>query len=335
MIPGLVKESLDDTSLQLTLKEAGGEYFGQYAGGKNNPYKYQLFSVPFRRISTGKVLVLLSNRGDYVESVVEKDIRLLYGLMTALLAALALGLFILYKYITREAELVRLKTDFVDSVSHTLKTPLTRMTLLAENVQRGWVTEENQKTAFLQTIVRETTLMNEMIDNMLDFSRIEAGKKQYYFQVSSLPDIVQSVVERYAVYLEKNGFELNVEILDELPPFELDREAVALIIANLLQNAVKYTDREKEKYIAVRVCREKESALIEVQDRGMGIADKDLPDIFKKFYRVPGSEVKAREGSGLGLFIARHAAAAHNGDIRVKSQIGKGSTFTVRIPIEK
>lgn len=325
IIPGLIKENLDDDSLKLSLEDRGG--------AKDNAYKHELLSVPFRRVSLSKVLVLYSNRQDYVEWVVEKETRLLYGLMSALMVALFLGLFILYKYITRETELVRLKADFVDSVSHTLKSPLTRMALMAENVQQGWVTEENQKQAFLQTIVHETALMNEMIDNMLDFSKIEAGKKQYYFQVSSLPEVVGTVKEHYAGYLEKTGFELNVQIQDDLPAFELDREAVRLIVANLIQNAVKYSHKEKEKYIAVRVYREKGFAVIEVEDRGIGIAEKDLTDIFKKFYRVPGSEVKAREGSGLGLFIARHAVAAHNGEIRVKSQIGRGSTFTVYLPI--
>jgi signal transduction histidine kinase len=239
----------------------------------------------------------------------------------------------LYKYITREAELVRLKADFVDSVSHTLKTPLTRMALMAENVQQGWVTEENQKQFFFQTIIHETTLMTDMIDNMLDFSKIEAGKKQYHFQRSSLTEIVEAVKGRYADYLKKTGFDLQVQIEKNVPMFELDREAIQLIIANLIQNALKYST--EEKYIGIRVYREKDHAVIEVEDRGMGIPEKDLPNIFKKFHRVPGSAVKAREGSGLGLFIARHAAASHNGEIQVKSRIGKGSTFKVILPLNK
>lgn len=317
IIPGVAKENLDDASLKLFLVDPA----------QAADIKYGLVSVPLREISPGKQLVLHSTREDYVRWVVEKEVRLLYGLMVALLTALLLGFIILYKYITREAELVRLKAEFVDSVSHTLKTPLTRMALMAENVQQGWVTEENQKQAFCHSIIRETTLMNEMINNMLDFSRIEAGKKEYHFEPSSLQEIVRTVVERHSDAIKKNGFELKVEIDDNLPSFELDREAVSLLAANLIQNAVKYSG--KEKYIGIRVYREDHHAVLEVEDRGIGIAEKDLANIFKKFYRASDPTVKACEGSGLGLFIARHAAAAHNGEIQVKSRVGKGSTFRV------
>ena len=317
IIPEAAKENLDEAYLTLSLADP--------AQAADN--KYKLLSVPLREISPGKHLVLHSNRENYIQWVVEKEARLLYGLMLALLIALFLGFFILFKYITREAELVRLKALFVDSVSHTLKTPLTRMALMAENVQQGWVTEENQKQAFFHSIIRETTLMNEMINNMLDFSRIEAGKKEYHFQACSLQEIVRTVVEGHSNYITEKGFELNVEIDDRLPPLELDREAIALLTANLIQNALKYSD--KEKYIGIRVYRENHYSVLEVEDRGIGIAEKDLANIFKKFYRVSDPMVRACEGSGLGLFIARHAAAAHNGEIQVKSQVGKGSIFRV------
>ncbi len=317
IISEVAKENLDDASLRLSLAEPA-----QAADDK-----YKLLSVPLRKISPGKHLVLHSNRENYIQWVVEKEVRLLYGLMLALLIALFLGFFILFKYITREAELVRLKAEFVDRVSHTLKTPLTRMALMAENVQQGWVSEESQKQAFFHSIIRETTLMNEMINNMLDFSRIEAGKKEYHFQPSSLQEIVRTVVEGHSDYIKENGFEVNVEIDDLLPSLELDEEAIALMTANLIQNALKYSD--KEKYIGIRVYRENHHAVLEVEDRGIGIAEKDLVNIFKKFYRVSDPTVKACEGSGLGLFIARHIAAAHNGEIQVKSQVGKGSIFRV------
>jgi signal transduction histidine kinase len=254
--------------------------------------------------------------------------------MSALMLALFLGLYLLYKYITREAELVRLKADFVDNVSHTLKTPLTRMALLAENVQQGWVTEETQKQEFFHTITREITLMNQLIGSMLDFSRIEAGKKKYDFRLSSLPEIVRSVVERHWDIIEKNRFETRIEISDDVPPLELDREAIAAMTADLIRNALKYWD--KEKYIGVRVYRENRRAVLEVEDRGIGIAEKELAHIFKKFHRAADADpaVKAREGSGLGLFLAHHTAAAHGGAIQVKSRPGKGSAFRVTLPLK-
>lgn len=321
VIPGAAAGYLDETSLELSLLNPG-----------RKPGGYTLLSVPFGTISPGKQLVLHSPREDHIRWVVEKEVRLLYGLMSALLAALFLGVYILFKYFSREAELVRLKADFVDSVSHTLKTPLTRMALMAENVEQGWVTNESQKQDFFRTIVRETVLMNEIIDNMLDFSRIDAGKKEYNPEESSLPEIVRAVVDRHVDYIKKNGFEFTIEIDDGMPSLRLDRDAVSLLTANLIQNAVKYSD--KEKYIAVRVYVKDGHAVLEVADRGMGIGETDMNNIFKKFYRVSNPTVYAREGSGLGLFIARHAAAAHNGEITVESRVGKGSTFYVYLPFK-
>jgi len=322
VIPGAAAEFTDDPSLQLSLSDAAP-----------GPGRYTLLSVPLGDILPGKQLVLHSGREDYTRWVVEKEVRLLYVLMSALLIALFLGIYIVYKYFSREAELVRLKAGFVDSVSHTLKTPLTRMALMAENVERGWVTDEGRKQDFFRTITRETTLMNETIDNMLDFSRIDAGKKEYHPAVSSLGEIVRTVVDRHADHIKTKGFELTVEINDDLPPLALDREAISLLTANLIQNAVKYSD--KEKVIAVRVYEKDGHAVLEVEDRGMGIEEKERGNIFKKFYRTSSPAVYAREGSGLGLFIARHAAAAHGGEITVESRVGKGSTFRVVLPVNK
>ena len=119
---------------------------------------------------------------------------------------------------------------------------------------------------------------------------------------------------------------------DNLPAIMLDRNAAKLIIGNLLQNAVKYS--LNEKYIQVRLFREKELVVLAVGDRGIGIPKKEQPHIFKKFSRVPDDTVKSIEGSGLGLYLVRHAVEAHKGRIKVDSEPGKGSTFTVYLPVK-
>ena len=175
--------------------------------------------------------------------------------------------------------------------------------------------------------------MSEMINNMLDFSRIEAGRKQYRFEKTSLPQVVREAVEDYSGYTGNLGFALQVEIDDAIPPFPMDAEAVRLMVVNLLQNAVKYSaDR---KFIAVRVYPEtgKNCAVIEVEDKGIGMEEKDLKKIFERFYRSGDNPVQAVEGSGLGLYLVHHAARAHNGEIKVTSQPGKGSRFTVLLPM--
>lgn len=296
----------------------------------NNPNQpLSLLSVPFQTLLAGKKLFLHSSRENYFESIVQRDIRLFYLLLFALILTLVLGIILFYKYLSREAELVRLKSEFVDSASHTLKTPLTRISLLAENVKHGWVIEESRKEEFFNTIISETARMNEMIVNMLNFSRIEAGKQQYAPEKIYLQEITASIIDRSSAHFKELSVE--TEIDDQLPALWLDPQAVKLIIGNLIQNAIKYSPHEK--YIKIRVFREKEFAVFEIEDNGIGIPKQEIPHIFKKFTRVSDNRVKTIEGGGLGLFLVRHAVEAHNGKIKVKSTLDNGTTFTISFPL--
>ncbi len=293
----------------------------------------RLLAIPFTNFFTRYEIVLQSDRRDYFGSQAQKEILASYILIALLIIVMTGGAAIFYKYIGREEELLRLKSEFVDSVSHTLKTPLARMGLLAENIQQGWVKDETQKEQFLETIMAETARMNDTIDNMLNFSRIESGKKQYEFSETKLQNIVDDFVRQYSRHATDAGFSLEHRIDPELPPIPLDPDAIKLVLVNLLQNAIKYSGGEK--YIKISLYRENDEAVLAIEDRGLGIAPKDLRRIFDKFYRAGDSRVKAREGSGLGLFLVRHAVAAHNGRITVLSEPGKGSTFLVYFPLGK
>ena len=328
--------SLDFIKREIVSRAAGeqlddpGLFVDVSASGKRTP---GLLSIPFQSLLPGKNLTLYSRQDNFFETIVRRGIRLYYVLLTALILALVMGTFLFYKYLSREAELVKLKAEFVDRASHTLKTPLTRMSLLAENMAQGWVTEESKKKDFFDTVVSETARMSEMIDNMLNFSRIEAGKQQYEPEETYLQEIVAAMIRQYSGYIENLGFQLSVDIDDRLPGLFLDKKAVKLIIANLLQNAVKYS--LEGKYIRIRVYRQQESAVFEIEDRGIGISTKDLPYIFKKFSRVPDKRVKSIEGSGLGLFLVHHAVVAHQGRVNVRSTPGEGSTFRVCFPFAR
>ena len=291
-----------------------------------------LVSMPMGSWFPGRHLAFYAQTPDFFQQVVRRDIRLYYVLLAALVFALTAGIFLFYKYIAREAELVRLKAGFVDSASHTLKTPLTRMSLLAENVTQGWVKDEKQKEEFFQAIVDETARMSEMIENMLNFSRIESGKQHYELQPVDLAQAVLEVVDSYATYARNLGFQLETELDNDLPVLNLDRGAVRLIVGNLLHNAVKYSAEEKN--ISVRLFRDNIEICLEISDRGIGIAENDQSLLFRKFSRIPAPRVKAAEGSGLGLYLVKHAVEAHKGRISVTSQLGKGTTFHISFPTE-
>ncbi|MFC2156146.1 sensor histidine kinase, partial [Acidobacteriota bacterium] len=299
--------------------------------GENNDHRFPLLSVNFNRFFTGKVLALYSRQSNYFIQQARREIRLNYLLMGAFILILILGIFLFYKYLSRETEIVRLKSEFTDRASHTLKTPLTRIRLVAEKLQLGWVTSESKKQEYLQTILTESDRMNEMVTNMLDFSRIEASRKQYNFESLSLPGLINEVLESYTAYIKNLGFQLELNIDENIPSFLLDANAIRLILVNLLQNAVKYSN--KEKSIIVRLFREEENALLEVEDRGIGIEKENLNKIFEQFHRETGATVQAVEGSGLGLYLVFHAVHAHGGEVSITSEPGKGSRFKVVLPI--
>ncbi|UCH92089.1 MAG: tetratricopeptide repeat-containing sensor histidine kinase, partial [Candidatus Aminicenantes bacterium] len=326
---GILNRGLEDPGLKVlvVLEKDRGRQFDE-----NSVYRFPLLSVQFDRFFPGKILALYSRGSNYFPRQAREEIRLNYLLISSFILVLILGIYLFYKYLSREAELVRLKSEFTDRASHTLKTPLTRIRMLAEKLQLGWVTNESKKAEYLQAILSESDRMDEMITNMLDFSRIEAGRKQYNFENTSLPGVVKEVLESYTPYIKNLGFQLEVNIDNNIPCFLLDAEAVRLIVVNLVQNAVKYSI--KEKFIIVRLYREKEAAVLEVEDKGMGIEKVDLEKIFERFHRASGGGVQTVEGSGLGLYLVQHAVRAHNGEVKVISHPGKGSRFVVLLPIK-
>jgi len=294
------------------------------------PHPYPLMSVPFRKILQGNSLSIYSREKDFFSNKAKKDMQISYILIFALIVSLFLGTILFYKYFSREIEILRSKSEFVDRVSHTLKTPLTRLRLMAENISSGWINDETKKNEFIENIIRETGRMNETIDNMLNFSNIEEGKKQYHFENIKIQIITKKILDRYRDELGSYGFILEENMERNLPPLPVDLEAFKLILSNLLQNSIKYSTGEK--YISIKIFREGLYTILEVKDKGIGIADKDQSEIFNKFFRSIDKNVIAREGSGLGLFIVEHAVKAHNGKIKIKSKPGEGTTISILFP---
>lgn len=297
----------------------------------HSPFNHQLLSYNFRGFLARQQLVLAARGKNYFTKLVQKETRFIYILIICLMLTIILGIYFFHKYFARESELVRLKSEFVDSASHTLKTPLTRIRMLTEKLQLGWVKEGANRDEYFQTIIREADNLTDMINNMLDFSRIEAGKKTYLFQPVTLPQLLKTILEPFVNYLQNLGFQLDVRIDETLPVIQLDPEAIRLIVGNLIHNGIKYS--EKRKIIDIKLYREKNSAVLEIGDRGIGVMQQDIPHIFEKFYRGRHRNNKSDEGSGLGLFLVKHAVTAHGGSISVYSKLGEGTTFIIFLPI--
>jgi signal transduction histidine kinase len=258
--------------------------------------------------------------------------RSFYGLSLLLVIPLTfLGGYLLWRDTRREIHIAELRSQFVSSVSHELKTPLTSIRMFAEALQMG-LAEPQIHSEYLETIVNESERLTRLLNNVLDFSRIERGQKTYRMEPTSLGEVVQSAVRTMRYPLEEQGFVLDLDIPEEMPQIAVDRDAIHQAILNLLTNAMKYSGQRRD--IALRLSSKNGSAMIEVSDHGIGIPAKDQPHIFEKFYRAQVPENRAVSGTGLGLALVAHIAEAHGGSVHVASTPGEGSTFTIHLPLE-
>jgi signal transduction histidine kinase len=264
-----------------------------------------------------------------------QTLKLTLGLVIALLVvAIGVGSWLIVSDLNRQLTLARQKTDFVSNVSHELKTPLTSIRMFSELLAEGRVSDPAKQRSYLDIITAEAARLTRLINNVLDFARMERGEKKYQFQPCDLERIVQETVEAYRPHLESNGFQLLFSPAPEPLPIRGDRDALAQVLVNLLSNAEKYGDSRKE--ITVELARQISPlphAVVRVLDRGLGVPRGSEERIFEQFYRAHDALNSGIQGSGLGLTLARQIARAHGGEIAYEPRDGGGSCFSLRLPV--
>jgi signal transduction histidine kinase len=241
-----------------------------------------------------------------------------------------LGGYLLWRDTRREVHTAELRSQFVASVSHELKTPLTAIRMFAEIMQGGDV-DSPTRNECVDTIVNESERLTRLLNNVLDFSRIEHGQKTYRLEPTRLSEVVAAAAKTMQHPLAEQGFDLSMEIDDQIPPVPADRDALKQAVLNLLTNAMKYSSQSRE--IQLRLLPRNGDALIQVSDRGIGIPKQEQSRIFEKFYRAPVRENQSISGTGLGLALVAHIVQGHSGSVQVESSPGAGSTFTIRLPL--
>ena len=294
--------------------------------GEGKPEVSRKFEDVFKGLSLG-----LKFQGTSVQQLGESWMHRNFIVLGILSALIIIGLVLTKHVVSKEVALAKLKSDFVSNVSHELRTPLALIRLYAETLELGRITTKEKKHDYYKIIRKESERLTGLINNILDFSRIEAGRKEYEFRETDIADLVRNTLDSYRYQIEQQGFTLREEIDESLPSVCVDREAIARALLNLMNNALKYSPNEK--YLRVKLYRENGSVKLEVEDHGIGITSREQTKIFEKFYRTGDPLVHNTKGSGLGLSLVRHISDAHGGSIDVDSIPGQGSRFTLTLPL--
>ena len=310
-----------------------GKFIGGVPGARNALEATPLAERPLPAPLQEFQLRAMPEAGDPVAFASTRN-RLVYAvLLGAFYATLVVGVVYTARALYLQARLSRLKTDFVSLVSHELRTPLTSIRMFIETLALGRVKDPEQTQEVLELLQKETERLSAMIERVLDWARLESGRQRYRKDRLTARQIVDASLEAFRAQRLDSQVQLTCQVQGVLPELEGDREALAGALLNLLHNAYKYSGAEKR--IEVRADARNGGVDIEVEDHGVGIAKRDRKRVFDRFYRVDNLLSRQTEGSGLGLSISRRIIEAHGGKLTVRSELGKGSTFTIHLPAAK
>lgn len=268
-------------------------------------------------------------------AAVYADMRQRQNLSMAILvfvaALLVFGSYITVRIVRRELEIARMRADFVSTVSHEFRSPLTGIRQLGEMLLDGRAVDEEKQHRYYKMIVQESDRLTRLVENILDFSRMEEGRREYRFEPLNTSRWLRRLVADFETEIAADGVTIEAAIPDGLPTISADAEALGSAVHNLLDNAVKYSPGVKTVWLDAEASGG--DVRIAVRDRGVGISERDQKHVFDRFYRVEGEVSKRVKGAGLGLSLVRHIVAAHGGKVECESRVGEGSTFSIRLPV--
>ena len=303
---------------------------GAHIGGERNPWGAAIAQSPVRAHAGWLASIHLKDGTLIDEGVREQRSIFAWTLGVTTIGVVCIaGLAVLA--LRRQLALQELKNTSVATVAHELRTPLASMRMLVDTLREGRYRGEEKLHEYLDLIAQENERLGRLAESFLTFSRLEKSANSLRFEAVSAADIVESVAQQMKGRLSAPGCEFSTELAPDLSKVNADREVIVSALCNLLDNALKYT--RSEKRIALKVVAENGGIAFRVSDNGIGIAKDQRAAIFRPFYQSDQRLTRTREGCGLGLAIVQQIVAAHRGKITVQSEPGKGSTFTVWLPL--
>jgi two-component system, OmpR family, phosphate regulon sensor histidine kinase PhoR len=292
---------------------------------ENNEYQASKSLWLFPEYSLG-----ISLKGASIENIVRERTKKNFLMITGMGFLMLFAAWFGFKNIKREVDLAQTKSDFVSNVSHELRTPLALISMFTETLAMGRVKNEEKRNEYYGIIQHEIDRLSRIVNKILSFSKIEAGKWKYNFAQTEINSLVKKIFDTYKFHLQNKGFDFVIEDCPELIMANIDPEAISESVINLIDNAIKYSDGNKK--VIVRYGIENKKVFIEVEDLGIGISSIDQKKIFEKFFRVASGNVHEIKGTGLGLTLVKHIMEAHQGEIKLMSELGKGSKFKLLFP---
>ena len=267
------------------------------------------------------------------ESLFRPGEGLFFYIFLVIVIILACGLFFTLQTVNHELHLSKMKSHFMSTVSHEFKSPLTSIRQMAEMLVRGRVPSPEKQQKYYGTILQQSERLSHLIDNILDFSKMEEGQKTFRFEKTDIIPVVKEIFELFQKHTAEHGFKISLSIPEPLPDVVFDREAIEQVMHNLLDNACKYSGNSKT--IEVKLFPKGNDIVFSVRDYGIGIRKEDHDKIFSRFYRAGEELTQNVKGSGIGLTIVKQIIDAHQGAITVESSPDKGSIFTVILPVSQ
>ena len=304
-------------------------------------YSNELYEISEKNIEHKKPLWLMPDyqlgiqiKGETIETLVQERTNFNIWVIILMDLVLLLAAILVYRSLRQQMKLAQLKSEFVSNVSHEIRTPLAIINMYSETLEMGRIKDEEKKKEYYKVINSEANRLSGIVNKILNFSKIESGKRDYKFEESDINILLNQILDQYSHHLKQKDFTCKLVLADGLQKVMIDKEAITDAIINLIENAIKYSVDNKE--IEIISDSDDNKVTVEVIDYGIGIEEKYQSLVFDKFYRVTeGNLAHKAKGSGIGLSIVSHIMSAHKGSVELFSKPNEGSRFKLCFPVNE